>query len=132
MDKLAKSKLIAFVGVTDMDMARKFYADVLGLHVKDSGVGFLVLDAHGTLLRLTQIENLINVEYTVVGWQVHSIQDVAETLAGRGVIFQTFDGIDQDARGIWLAPNGDRVAWFLDPDSNILSITEFSASAASS
>ncbi len=123
---LGTSELIAFVGVTNVDVSTSFYRDTLGLKVVDSGAGHCVLDSDGSLLRLTLIANLINVEYTVVGWKVSQIEETAAELSARGVIFQQFDGIEQDERGIWTAPNGDRVAWFVDPDANILSITQFS------
>ncbi|NQU36098.1 MAG: VOC family protein [Actinobacteria bacterium] len=122
---LGSSEMTAFVGVTDIDQATNFYRDALGLKVLDAGSGHCVLDADGSMLRLTLIANLINVDYTVVGWNVAEIAKTCEDLAARGVVFQRFDGIEQDDSGVWVAPDGDRIAWFLDPDANILSITQF-------
>ena len=48
-----------------------------------------------------------------------------EQLVSRGVRFTRFDGLEQDDRGVWTTPNGDRVAWFADPDGNVLSLTQF-------
>ena len=65
--------------------------------------------------------------YTVLGWRVADIAATARGLAGRGVAFLRYDGMDQDDNGVWTTPGGDRVAWFGDPDGNTLSLTEFAA-----
>jgi hypothetical protein len=46
-------------------------------------------------------------------------------LAARGIVFQRYDTMSQDDRGIWTAPSGAKIAWFPDPDENILSLTQF-------
>ncbi|MFA7266484.1 MAG: VOC family protein [Candidatus Nanopelagicales bacterium] len=122
---LRESEAIAFIPVSDVDRAMHFYADVLGLRVIDCGDGYCALDAGGFTIRLTAVTDLPRAGHTVIGWGVTTIDEVAGDLASRGLSFQRYDGINQDDRGIWPAPNGDRVAWFCDPDFNLLSITEF-------
>jgi hypothetical protein len=63
--------------------------------------------------------------YTVLGWRVADIAATARGLAGRGVEFLRHDGMDQDENGAWTTPGGDKVAWFADPDGNVLSLTQF-------
>jgi catechol 2,3-dioxygenase-like lactoylglutathione lyase family enzyme len=64
---------------------------------------------------------------TVLGWQVPDIKATVEDLGQAGVRFERYDGMSQDDVGIWNSPSGAKVAWFKDPDGNLLSITEFPA-----
>ena len=63
--------------------------------------------------------------YTVLGWRVTDITIAIRGLAARGVVFLRYDGMDQDGDAVWTAPGGDKVAWFADPDGNVLSLTQF-------
>lgn len=121
---LESAELIAFVATADVPRARAFYEDVVGLElVGDDGFA-LVFDAHGTTLRVTQVAEVAVAPYTTLGWLVPDVVTTIAALAGRGVVFERFDGIDQDEHGIWTAPGGGRIAWFKDPDGNTLSVTQ--------
>jgi catechol 2,3-dioxygenase-like lactoylglutathione lyase family enzyme len=124
---LAASDVIAFVSTTDLDRGRAFYEQALGLRVVEQNHFACVIDAHGTMLRLTAAAAVATPGYTILGWQVTDIAAAVASLTGRGVIFNTYDGMDQDDTGVWITPGGDKVAWFADPDGNVLSLTEFSA-----
>ncbi len=123
-DGLSASPLMAFAATTDLDRARAFFEGVLGLRVVAQDPFAVVLDASGTVLRVTLVEQVAVAGYTVLGWMVDDIGAMAAALAAAGVSFERFDGMDQDDRGIWTAPGGDRVAWFKDPDGNTLSISQ--------
>jgi predicted enzyme related to lactoylglutathione lyase len=84
-----------------------------------------VFDANGTMLRVTAVSTLTPQPFTVLGWAVPDIDAKARELAAAGIQLDRFDGLDQDESGIWTAPDGDRVAWFQDPDGNRLSIAQF-------
>ncbi|MGV1035997.1 MAG: VOC family protein [Candidatus Nanopelagicales bacterium] len=122
---LAAGSLIAFVPVTDIGRAMHFYGDLLGLAVTDQAEAWCTLGAHGATLRLTLVDSKPDVEFTKVGWAVNDIAATVRELVNRGVAFQRYPNFEQDDSGIWTSPNGDRVAWLLDPDQNILSITQF-------
>jgi catechol 2,3-dioxygenase-like lactoylglutathione lyase family enzyme len=122
---LESSEVIAFAAATDLDRAREFYAGTLGLTVTENNDFACVLDAHGTMLRVTAVPKVAAAGYTVLGWRVADITATVRELAGRGVEFRRYDGMDQDGDGIWTTPGGDQVAWFADPDANILSLTQF-------
>ena len=122
---LASGDLIAFVPATDLDVARQFYADTLGLALVEQNPVACVFDAHGTMLRVTAVPDMKPAPYTVLGWAVADIAAAAQDLRDRGVVFQRFDGMEQDELGIWTAPGGDLVAWFRDPAGNTLSLTQF-------
>ena len=118
------TKIIAFVPTTNADRARAFYEGVLELRfVKDDGFAH-VYDASGNMVRVAKAPDFKPAKFTILGWQVSNIGVVAERLDKRGVRFERFGLPGQDERGVWTAPNGDKVAWFKDPDGNILSISE--------
>ena len=122
---LASSSLVAFVGVCDPDRAKRFYRDTLGLRLVSEELPFaLVFDVQGTMLRVTVVPEVKPAKFTVLGWKVPDIQAAVSSLDKEGVEFQRYAGIQQDGLGIWTSPNGARVAWFHDPDGNILSVTQ--------
>lgn len=115
--------LIAFVGTADQARSRAFYEGVLGLTVTDESDFATVYDANGTMLRVTTVREVSPRPYTVLGWMV---ADIEAALADLGVELLRYEGIDQDERGVWTAPGGIRVAWFRDPDGNVLSLSQHS------
>ena len=123
---LGGSELVAFAPTTDPEKARAFYEGVLGLRlVADEKPFALVFDANGTMLRVTTVHELKPHPFTVLGWQVANIEATVDRLAAAGVAFNAIKGMnDGDPRGIWNSPSGARVAWFKDPDGNVLSVTE--------
>ena len=125
---LERSALIGFVGVSDLDRARRFYGETLGLPIADESPFALVADASGTMLRLTLVERPVAAPYTVLGWTVVDIVSMTDQLTARGVLFTRYEGMGQDERGVWTSPGGAKIAWFLDPDGNNLSLTEFASS----
>jgi catechol 2,3-dioxygenase-like lactoylglutathione lyase family enzyme len=125
---LERSALIGFVGVSDLDSARQFYGETLGLPIDEESPFALVANANGTMLRLTAVEQPAAAPYTILGWEVADIVSMIEQLTARGVRFTRYEGMGQDEHGVWVAPGGAKIAWFLDPDGNNLSLTEFVAS----
>jgi catechol 2,3-dioxygenase-like lactoylglutathione lyase family enzyme len=117
--------LVGFVGVRDLDRAQEFYGEKLGLPLRDERPFALVADVAGTMLRITAVGDVATAPYTVLGWSVQDINTIIDALVARGVSFTRYPGMDQDERGVWTAPDGSRIAWFLDPDGNNLSLTEF-------
>ena len=122
---LTTSDVIAFSSTTDLAKARTFYEGVLGLPVVEENAYACVFDANGTMLRVTSVTEVAQPGYTVLGWSVTDIADTVTELEARGVAFARYDGMDQDAQGVWTTPNGDRIAWFADPDGSVLSLTQF-------
>jgi catechol 2,3-dioxygenase-like lactoylglutathione lyase family enzyme len=122
---LGKAPLIAFVSTADAGRALDFYRDALGLHLVSETPFALVFDVAGTMLRVAIAQTVTPARQTVLGWEVTDIAATVDDLTGRGVVFTRYDGMDQDARGIWTSPAGGRIAWFLDPDGNVLSLTQF-------
>lgn len=121
---LGSIDIVAFVPTTDSDKARAFYEGVLGLRfIKDDGFA-MVMDANGIMVRVAKMQEFTPARYTILGWQVSDIKTVVRALQARGVRFEIFGFFKQDELGIWTAPTGDKVAWFKDPDGNILSLSQ--------
>lgn len=123
---LGSYPLIAFVATRDPSLSKPFYRDVLGLRLVSEDRFALVFEGHGTMLRVSIVQDVAPAKYTVLGWQVPDIVAVAQQLEHAGVPLQRFDNFrGMDEQGIWTSPSGARVAWFKDPDGNMLSITQF-------
>jgi len=122
---LETSEVIAFASAADLDQARAFYEQVLGLRVIEQNDFACVFDANGTMLRVTAVAEVARPGYTVLGWRVTDIAATVRGLTERGVVFLRYDGMDQDEAGVWTTPGGDKIAWFADPGGNVLSLTQF-------
>ena len=121
---LGSTNIVAFVPTRDAGKARAFYEGVLGLRfVKDDGFA-MVLDANGIMIRVAKVPQFTPAQFTILGWQVSEIENVVRGLQKKGVHFEIFGFFKQDELGIWTAPTGDKVAWFKDPDGNILSVSQ--------
>jgi len=121
---LGSTHIIAFVPISDAGKSREFYEGLLGLRfVKDDGFA-VVFDANGIMIRAAKMKEVTPAQFTVLGWQVKNIAAIVRGLREKGVHFEIFGFFKQDELGIWTAPTGDKVAWFKDPDGNILSVSE--------
>ena len=118
------ANLVAFVATANPDRARAFYRDTLGLTLIDEHDFALVFDSAGTTLRVQKVQSVAPIPYTALGWHVADVHASIHRLVERGVLFQRFPGIDQDDDGVWTTPDGIAVAWFKDPDGNLLSLSQ--------
>ena len=121
---LGSSHLVAFVAVTDPARAKAFYVVVLGLSLVADTPFALVCDANGTTVRITPVQEVAPRPFTVLGWAVDDIAATGRALLAAGVPLLRFDGMEQDDLGVWTAPGGGRIAWFNDPDGNVLSLSQ--------
>ena len=122
---LSRCDVVAFVHTTDISRARSFYVDVLELEFVEESPFALVVLAGGTMIRVTPVESAAASPHTVLGWAVPDLPTVLAGLMSRGVVPLRFEGMNQDALGVWQSPSAARVAWFADPDGNTLSLTQF-------
>ncbi|MDP9040167.1 MAG: VOC family protein [Acidobacteriota bacterium] len=122
---LSNYNIIGFVTIVDVERAKSFYGDTLGLRLVSEEPPFaLVFDANGIMLRLGMGKQLPPASGTVLGWQVPNIESVVHALQAAGVQFERYGFLEQDDSGIWTSPTKARVAWFKDPDGNTLSVSE--------
>jgi catechol 2,3-dioxygenase-like lactoylglutathione lyase family enzyme len=121
---LTQGKIIGFVLTKDYDKARAFYEGKLGLEFVSLDQYALVMKAGGQMIRIAKVPNFTPLQGTILGWEVEKIDAVAAWLRDRGVIVEKYPFVQDRELGIWTTPNGDKVAWFKDPDGNILSISQ--------
>jgi catechol 2,3-dioxygenase-like lactoylglutathione lyase family enzyme len=121
---LSAGKMMGFVPTKDYDRAREFYERKLGFEFVSLDQYALVMRVGGHMLRIAKIPNFTPLEGTILGWQVADIGAVAAWLKERGVATEKYPFVQDKELGIWTTPNGDKVAWFRDPDGNILSISQ--------
>ncbi|HEY5029073.1 MAG TPA: VOC family protein [Candidatus Angelobacter sp.] len=121
---LAASKLIGFVPTKDSNRARDFYESKLGFQFVSDDQFALVMQAGDSMIRIAKAQSFTPAPYTVMGWEVTDIEAVVKWLNGRGITFEKYPFVEDRELGIWTTPNGDRVAWFKDPDGNVLSLSQ--------
>jgi len=121
---LATAQITALVGTVKPEIAKAFYADILGLKfISDDGFALVFEGANGRV-RVSRVPGVTPAGYAVLAFTVDNIEQVVDGLTAKGVIFARFGFFVQDARGIWTAPDGAKVAWFHDPDLNLLSVVQ--------
>ena len=121
---LADQELKAFIPTLHPEKAKSFYQDVLGLRLMSEDDYGIEFDVNGTILRIAFVQQLTPQPFTVLGWNVENIVDIIQRLNKNGVFCEKYEFMKQDILGIWKAPGGASVAWFKDPDGNVLSLTQ--------
>lgn len=124
---LTHSKLQSIIWTARIAEAETFYRDVLGLTLRTKFDGALVFDIGGSDLRVSPVPSTARGEHTVLGFAVTDLDGALASLSARGVVFERFAGFPHDDNGVVTSPDGARVAWFRDPDGNILSVVQFPA-----
>ena len=116
----------AFSGfaVDDIDEARRFYGETLGLNVSDGPMGVLSLElTGGATVMIYPKPDFKPATYTMLNFQVEDIDTTVDELTSRGVEMERYDGFEQDEKGV-MRDNGPTIAWFTDPAGNILAVIE--------
>jgi catechol 2,3-dioxygenase-like lactoylglutathione lyase family enzyme len=121
---LASGKMVGFLLTRDYGKARSFYEGKLGLEFVSLDQFALVMKAGGHHIRVTKAPDFTPVQSTVLGWDVPDIEAVVAWLTQRGVVFEKYPFVQDQERGIWTTSDGSKVAWFKDPDGNILSVSQ--------
>ena len=120
---LTEETLAAFITTGDAKAAQAFYEGVLGLTLVFDSEHVMALASGASRVMLQKGAAASVRPGTVLGWEVRDLRSAVRDLAGRGVAFERFGGMDQDALGIWSTAPGHGVAWFKDPDGNTLSVS---------
>ena len=121
---LGTNTLMGFIPTADAERARKFYVDTLGLEFVLDDQFALVLKSGANSIRVVRTGSFTPATYTILGWEVADMRGSVKELTAAGVSFLRFSYFEQDAAGIWTAPTGAMVAWFHDPDGNVLSLSQ--------
>lgn len=122
---LAESTITAFVPITKVEHSKLFYVDTLGLKLISQDDYALELAGRESILRLTIVNKFEPQAFAVLGFKVKDLVATVESLMKKGVNFEKYDSLNQDDLGIWISPSKAKVAWFKDPDENLLSLTQY-------
>jgi catechol 2,3-dioxygenase-like lactoylglutathione lyase family enzyme len=123
-EMLASGKMVGFVLTKDYDKARAFYEGTLGFEFVSLDQFALVVTVGGHMIRIVKVPTFIPLQSTVLGWEVSDVEAVVTWLSERGANTEKYPWVQDSQRGIWTTPNGDKVAWFKDPDGNVLSVSQ--------
>ena len=122
---LTNSKAFSGFSVDDLQKAKKFYGDVLGLKVTDNPMGLLDLYTEGNnKILIYPKPNHEPATFTILNFPVDNIDKAVDELTAKGIVFEQYKELGTDAKGISRNPQGPMVAWFKDPAGNILSVLE--------
>ena len=121
---LANTPAFSGFAVPDIDAARDFYANTLGLTVTDEEMGVLTLHLAGDRPTLIYPKpDHTPATYTILNFQVEDIDSAVDELTAAGITFERYEGFPQDEKGV-MRDQGPNIAWFKDPAGNILSVIE--------
>src|SRR5262249_19618590 len=122
---LANNKMMGFALTKDYEKSRAFYEGKLGFTFLSQDQFAMVLRAGENMIRVSKVANFTPLQSTALGWEVADIEAMVAWLKKRGVVFEKYPFIQDQELGIWNAPGGGgRVAWFKDPDGNVLSVSQ--------
>jgi catechol 2,3-dioxygenase-like lactoylglutathione lyase family enzyme len=124
MGILEAAEPVVIICTRDRARATMFYRETLGLKLAHEDNLAAVFNSGGITLRLSTVADFLPHEHTIVGFRVSDVTATVSALREKGVTFNTYEGFSQDELGILTLPGGViQVAWFKDPDGNVLSVT---------
>lgn len=121
---LANATITALVGTMKPELSKAFYQDTLGLRFVTDDTYAMVFEGKNARVRVSKVPAIAPAQYAVLAFQVDDIDKTVDGLTAKGVMFQRYGFFVQDAKGVWTAPDGTKVAWFHDPDLNLLSVVQ--------
>jgi catechol 2,3-dioxygenase-like lactoylglutathione lyase family enzyme len=122
---LNTATLTSLVGTAKpFEIAKAFYGDTLGLKFVSEDTFACVFEGKNARVRVSRVPAVVPATYAVLAFTVDDIDKAVDGLTAKGVAFQRYGIFVQDAKGVWTAPDGTKVAWFHDPDLNLLSVVQ--------
>jgi len=121
---LTSPTITAFLPTVKPKQAKEFYSNILGLKLISEDNYAIVYEGNGVTLRITIVDAFSAHPFTVLGFEVTEIESQVKSLIDKGVEFERYPTLVQDENGIWTAPSKAKIAWFKDPEGNLLSIIE--------
>jgi catechol 2,3-dioxygenase-like lactoylglutathione lyase family enzyme len=131
VEMLTSSTMIGFLFTRDYDKARAFFEGKLGFRFVSLDQFALAMRAGSNMIRIAKVPDFTPAQGTVLGWEVGDIAAVVAWLNERGVPCEKYPFVQDRELGIWTTPTGDKVAWFKDPDGNVLSVSQHARSPSS-
>jgi len=121
---IVQNPIIVFIPTKDAVRARAFYEGQLGLRFVSDDTFAIVMDANGVMVRIVRVGDFTPAAFTILGWQVEDIHKTIAEMNGKGLQFTRYPYFEQSIDAVWTSPGGAKVAWFTDPDGNVLSLSQ--------
>ena len=121
---LGSATITALVGAMKPEVSKAFYQDILGLKFISDDTYAMIFEGKNACVRVSRVPAVVPAQYAVLAFTVDDIDTVVDGLTAKGVVFARYGFFVQDAKGVWTAPDGTKVAWFHDPDLNLLSVVQ--------
>lgn len=121
----ANATMTPLIGTLRPDAAKAFYGETLGLRFETDDGFALVFAAKNARVRISRVPAMAPAAYAVLAFNTDNIEQAVDGLVAKGVTMARYPIFAQDARGVWTAPDGTKVAWFHDPDMNLLSVVQY-------
>ncbi len=121
---LASSTATVLVGTTKPEIAKAFYGETLGLKFLHEDQFAAVFETKNLKIRVSKTPAVVPAPYAILAFDVSDMEKAVDALTAKGIVFARFGFLPQDAKGIWSAPDGTKVAWFHDPELNMLSLVQ--------
>ena len=118
---LKDSKAFQGFSVDDLEAAKRFYGETLGLEVSENEAGLTLELAGGRNTLIYPKENHEPASFTILNFPVADVEATVDALTERGVEFERYEGMEQDEKGV-MRGHGPDIAWFKDPAGNVLSV----------
>ena len=118
------SKPTVFLATADPEKSLVFYRDQLGLEFVEDSEYALVFNLSGADLRISKVPEHTPLGFTVLDWQVADMDAVLGDLSAAKVQLEEYDFVTLDERKVWTTEDGTQIAWFKDPDGNVLSVSQ--------
>ncbi len=116
--------ITAFLPTVNPELSKQFYRHILGLKLISEDNFALEFESKGVILRITIVDKFVPHPFTVLGFKIRDIGTQVKLLSEKGIAFERFSALKQDESGIWTSPGNAKIAWFKDPDKNLISLTE--------
>lgn len=116
--------MVGFLLTKDYDKAREFFVGKLGFEYVSLDQFALVVSVGGHMIRISKVADMTPLRSTVLGWEVADVEAAVTWLNEHGVECEKYPFVQDKERGIWTTPDGNKVAWFKDPDGNVLSVSQ--------
>ncbi len=123
--KFQEMRITSILPSSNLEQSKAFFQNVLGLNLISEDPYGVELEGLDSVMRLSLVQQFTPQAFTILGFKVSDIDSEVKSLTTKGVIFEYYDSLDQDELGIWTSPSDAKVAWFKDPEGNVLSLTQY-------
>lgn len=122
---LQEPKITALLPTTNPEQSKEFFKNTLGLKLVSEDPYGIEFEGLGSNLRISVVPKFTPHQFAVLGFKIEEINFQVKALTDNGVKFEKYKALNQNELGVWISPGKAKIAWFKDPDGNLLSLTQY-------